>query len=379
MQAHEMLWQGIHICARYGCEKCGEAFVEDLPVGQALFTPYRVDGKGRLLGAESAKNWFGVPLQASLQNPVVIDSIGFSVETRRKVEHAIVLNCIDFLYGHCLLKLLNAEAHAADSTRGLVVIVPSFLRWMVPEYVAEIWEVAITLSGAQSYFPILHQRIVTELARFESVQVSPAHSHPADFNITNFTTVPRHDFLRDDYRITFVWREDRLWAGLGPIARAIRKIGMNALLVRHQQRKVRKLFYALKKHFPKAKFTVTGTGSNPGFPDWIDDMRTLKFDIDIERALCRAYSESRIVIGVHGSNMLLPSAHAGMSIDLMPAERWPNIGQDILYHQGDFAGDQRTAAFRYRYVPVNTSPRDIEEMVVSMCRSFTTTTEAFGA
>ena len=378
MHANEVLWQGIHICGRYTCGQCGEAFVEDLPVGQALFTPYRVDSKGQLTGDDSAKSWFGNPLRDSLHRPAATDSIGFTVEIRRKVRHAIVLNCIDFLYGHCLLKLLNAEAHAGDRTKGLIVIVPRFLRWMIPEYVAEIWEVDLPLGRARSYFPQLHRCIVSELARFECVQISPAHSHPAEFNIVNFTTVPRHDFKLDNYRITFVWRDDRLWAGTGLLTRGLRKLGVHALLLRRQQRKVLELFSALKEFFPEARFTVIGSGRDSGFPDWIDDMRTRKFDSAIELKFCRAYAESRIVIGIHGSNMLLPSAHAGMSIDLMPAERWPNIGQDILYHQSDFGGDHRIAAFRHRYVPVEASPRIVQEMVVSMCRDFATTFEAFG-
>ena len=75
--------------------------------------------------------------------------------------------------------------------------------------------------------------------------------------------------------------------------------------------------------------------------------------------------------------MLLPSAHAGMAIDLMPDERWSNIAQDILYHQQDFAGDQRVAAFRFRYVPIEAPLPAMEKMIVSMIRSFAEITEAF--
>jgi hypothetical protein len=376
-QANEVLWQGIHICACFKCAQCAETFIEDLPVGQALFTPYRIDSTGQLIGDESAKAWFGKPLQDSLENTVVEESLGFKVETRRQVEHAIVLNCIDFLYGHSLLKLLNAEAYAGNHGKGLIVIVPPFLRWLVPEYAAEIWEVNIPLSKAQSHIPGFHQHVTAALAKFKSVHVSPAYSHPKEFDITHFTSVRRHDFAREDYRITFVWREDRLWLGLGFVSRALRRLGLNAVRVRLQHRKILKLFSALRGHYPKARFTVAGLGRSAAFPDWIADLRTVKFDTATERALCRAYSESRIVIGVHGSNMLLPSAHAGMSIDLMPTERWSNIAQDILYHHGDDGGDQRVAAFRHRYVPIDTSPRTVEQIVISMCRSLAEATEAF--
>jgi len=47
---------------------------------------------------------------------------------------------------------------------------------------------------------------------------------------------------------------------------------------------------------------------------------------------------------VHGSNMLLPSAHAGMTIDLMPDDRWGNFAQDISYQEDDV----RMGSYRYR-------------------------------
>jgi hypothetical protein len=45
--------------------------------------------------------------------------------------------------------------------------------------------------------------------------------------------------------------------------------------------------------------------------------------------------------------MLLPSAHAGMTLDLIE-ERWGNFAQDILYQETD----PRVATFRYRFLPV---------------------------
>jgi hypothetical protein len=369
VNAHEVLWQGIHICGRYRCRRCGAEYVEDLPVGQAVFTPYTVTADGTLLGDESAKAWFGTPLRDSLKNPSADGSIGFSVEVRRSFRDVVVLNCIDFLYGHCLLKLLNAQAHAEDGSRGLVIIVPSFLRWMVPGHAAEVWEVDIPPGKAQSYFPELDRRISRELERFDSVHVSLAHSHPGDVDISKFTGVPRHDLTREGYRITFVWRADRIWTGNGPLVRALRTVGLRAILMRHQWRKICRLFAKARKSFPNATFTVAGQGREFAFPSWVDDRRTARFDPESEIAACRVYSESRIVIGVHGSNMLLPSAHAGMSIDLMPADRWSNVAQDILYSPDEFGGDPRMASFRHRYIPVETSPSTLEVMIVSMSRS----------
>ena len=36
-----VIWQGIHTCIKLKCDKCNAEFVEDLKIGQAIFTPYK--------------------------------------------------------------------------------------------------------------------------------------------------------------------------------------------------------------------------------------------------------------------------------------------------------------------------------------------------
>ena len=69
---------------------------------------------------------------------------------------------------------------------------------------------------------------------------------------------------------------------------------------------------------------------------------------------------SHIVIGVHGSNMLLPSAHAGAVIELLPEDRSANLAQDIIP-----AGDQtmRETMFRYRFMPLSSQPGQVADTV----------------
>ena len=60
--------------------------------------------------------------------------------------------------------------------------------------------------------------------------------------------------------------------------------------------------------------------------------------------------------------MLLPSAHAGMTVDLMPRGRWTNFSEDVLYQEAD----PRLAAFKYRYVPMTISIKDLAYILSSM-------------
>jgi hypothetical protein len=103
-----------------------------------------------------------------------------------------------------------------------------------------------------------------------------------------------------------------------------------------------------------------------GYETWILDSRTDQITTGLERNWCRMYSASHLVIGVHGSNMLIPSGLAGAVIDLIPDERWGNIMQDILFQRGD----QRGTLYRYRFLPLQASAETVAGIARSMLLSF---------
>ena len=73
--------------------------------------------------------------------------------------------------------------------------------------------------------------------------------------------------------------------------------------------------------------------------------------------------------------MLLPSAHAWATIDLMPNERWPNMAQDILYQaSGD---DVRMTSWRYRFLPIRTSIKQVALVAKSTLLHAKTALEQF--
>lgn len=368
LKPQRLLWHGMHVCAEAHCPKCNAEIIGDLKTGHAVIHPYKVDlkqnkifGNGNACGSENADVWLGKPWLESLQNPndqpIEIQEEIFEVK-----KNVIILNCIDWLYGHALLKLLNADTSLKQNPDlGLVVIVQKFLRWMVPEGCAEVWTVDIPLRQGRSYYSKLKEAITEKLNRFDEVYLSEAHSHPKNFDITHYTRVPKHDFRSDKYRITFVWREDRLW-GDEFLFKILRKIGMGYFCLSLQNWKIRTLFKGIKRKNQSAIFTVAGLGKGTRFPDWIDDVRVERFDEKTEKSMCEAYSQSRLVIGIHGSNMLLPSAHSGMTLDLMPSDRLGNICQDVIYQETD----PRLASFRYRFPPAEVKIPQLIKMATSM-------------
>jgi hypothetical protein len=131
-----------------------------------------------------------------------------------------------------------------------------------------------------------------------------------------------------------------------------------------QTRQVVRFAECLRGEFPLLDFAVAGLGEANGLPDWISDLRLTKLDAKNERAWCERYAKSHIVAGVHGSNMVLPSAHAGGVIELIGEDRAGNFLQDILFRRSD----AREMFFRYRFVPPSTAPEDLARLASVMLR-----------
>ena len=58
----------------------------------------------------------------------------------RNCENVVILNTLDYLYGHVLLKLYNAVYHL-DSQKhlGLILIISRSFEWLIPQGCAEVW------------------------------------------------------------------------------------------------------------------------------------------------------------------------------------------------------------------------------------------------
>lgn len=362
-----VIWQGIHTCVETVCSRTGKTVVADLPVGHALLNSCKVNLDSKeIFCPDEVIGWLGKPLLESLTNPAT-NAIPLQIEKQFESKNVVILNCIDHLYGHAVLKLFNAERHLRNNTDiGVIVIVQDFLRWLVPHGVAEIWSVNLPLSKASKYYSSFDHQIQDQYRRFDSIYISKAFSHPSVNDIAVFTKTQRHNDNSEQYRVTFIWRDDRPWTSNPLVILAAKKAGFMSMLLKMQNTKIVKLFAKLRQTLPFAQFTVAGIGKETSFPEWIDDQRVSVVSEELERKLCRMYSESRLVIGVHGSNMLLPSAHAGMTIDLMPKERWGNFAQDIVFQEND----PRIGSFRYRFFPISTSINILAHLIETQIREF---------
>jgi hypothetical protein len=369
---------GMRNLAELNCPACKTEFYGDLPTGQALYTPILLDKKSGEVYDETHVGWFADWLANAYARRT---NEPLPLETRKMSklkDKIILLNCLDGPYGDLLHKLLNAQYYIDHQTdASLIVLLPRFLEWLLPEGVAEAWIVDLPLRRGTEWNDWLAGEISQRLAPFSEVYLSVAfpHPHSDDFDIERFTRVapfPLENLGKHQNKpvVTFIWREDRLWKTEkhAPVAARIKRVkkylGFSEEQINEQTRKVIEFAECLREKFPAVDFAVAGLGKTNNFPYWIADLRLTKLSAEEERAWCVRYARSHIVVGVYGSNMLLPSAHAGSVIDLVGEEWWGNYLQDVLFHQSD----AREMFYRYRFVPHSTAPEDLVTLVSTILR-----------
>jgi hypothetical protein len=386
---------GMRPLADLRCESCQRAYYGDIPVGQSMYSPILLDqATGEVRGDDAndmhGAEWYAEWLRESYANRVET-APGFTVEEFGPIRKPLLLNCIDTLYGHTLSKLINAQYYVDHMPDwDLIVLIPHYLRWLVPDGVTAIWTVKLPLKQGTQWNDglarILAERITElgEVAPEGEVWISKgySHAHPEDFDIERFSRIKRFpmdewDARLDSPLITFVWREDRLWVPTQPAetVRDVLKLLWQRLTTagkRPDQRAMQgdaivEMGEHLRGDFPMLRVAVVGLATPGGLPAWIDDQRTTSITDEVEHTWCEMYAQSHIVFGLHGSNMLLPSAHAGSVIEFVQPGRWANIVQDLL-PQSD---DVRDAIFRYRHIPSRSTPRDAARCASLLLRRYT--------
>jgi hypothetical protein len=349
---------GMRNLAQLHCGRCGREFYGDLRSGQALFTPQLLDAATGTVHDRHGVPWFSAWLQNSYANRVAQSPEWRVVEHRPVTRPVVFLNCLDTLYGHVLLKLLNAQALIdLHPDLDLIVMTPTSFAWLVPDGTAQIWLIDLPLQRGTEWNDGLAAEVDRRLHAFADVRLSVARSHPRpeDYDIERFTRVRPFPLAEWGERVqpvvTFIWRDDRPWTS-------------SRVLRRTQKHQVERLGKALQREMPRVDFAAVGLGQAGGLPSSMQDLRRPLLDDAAERGWCERYAASHLVIGVHGSNMLLPSAHAGGVIELMPRDRWGNDLQDLLLRPTS----PRELLFRTRFVPDNTTPEEVAALAGHIIR-----------
>jgi hypothetical protein len=296
----------------------------------------------------------------------------------KQTRNVVILNTLDSLYGHSLLKLYNALYHLDRQPElGLIVIVPRIFEWLIPSGIAEAWVVDLKLAQLTYGYDAIRKFVSQESSRFDTIYLSKAFSHPefSGIDISRLTGVKPFglkEFTRKKPVITFVLREDRWWHGsvldywFYRICRRLKILDWGGkVLAARQGRLVRRTISDLWRRLPGASFNVVGLGTTGNFNGYAFDQRKRKVDATVEREWCHTYARSHVVVGIHGSNMLLPTALAAGCVEILPEDRYGNMVQDISVRYSD-----RLQLFFYRFADQFSSPISVSAKVAAMVRDF---------
>lgn len=376
----QIQFAGMPIFVECQCAGCSRAYWLDWPAGHALLHPTLLDtSSGRAYFDGLA--WYPRMLVRcfnSRRSPVTA-----AIRVRRREpasERVVLVNCVDFLYGHCLLKLLSGLSYARlNPDADVVVVAPPLLHWLIPTDVS-IVEVDLALSQSECRIEGLDEVVKDLLGSYGEISISPGISQPPltgddIVRLTGPEVAPLAFWSTPDENgplVSLIVREDRLWLGprrplLARLAgRASRRLG-RWLLLRRQRRCFARVVQRVRAAQPDVRFAVIGLGTAGATPPGALDLRQPPGTVteEHERRWVATYARSRIVVGVHGSNMLLPSGLAGAVIDLLPPDRLRNIGQDLLITD-ERDHEPKLSLFRYRILPLSTSPEAVAEIIVSI-------------
>lgn len=372
LKNNEKIIQGIHVCVECFCSSCNETFLFNLPIGQGKLNNLCIrKSDGYSFTPVSNKkffNSFSAIYNNSNSNDVSLEIIKRNFNR----SEVVILNTLDDCYGHSLLRFFNLQniIENKNTEVGIIVIIQPFLKWLLPkEGIDEIWIVNMSFRQMNYFYTELNRKIKVEIDRFTQVSFSEGHLCPKNIKIEEFSKIRPYDFDSPPKqpRISIIWRQDvnRLWIKSYWIYGIMRKIGIAKILLPLNYLRYLTLVFLLKYKFKgNYKITILGLGTFGIFPKFVDDKRLDKFNEINEFETTEIYSESTLVIGIHGSSLILPSAHAGMTISIMPVKRWGNFAEDLIFSEDDL----RLAFFQKRIIPIKISLFEILDICESMLK-----------
>ena len=339
-EAKSILFQGQHVLADITCTCCDVEYFQTYPVGHAAVfsVSFTKTGEKSKYG-QVAEWWMAKPLIDSM---VSIEKFEPSIDiiVYKKFENCVILNCLDDCWGHVFMKLLNAQKHLdQNSETGLTLLIPASFKWLIPEGIAEAWLVNAPLIDFRKRIFGLEEIVKKQFERFERISLSEADIRPnlLNLDISTFTKTEKFDFTSiDKLAITFIWREDRFWQTSKMeewmFLASIKFKFFDYVKPFFAWRQMGHFNFAAKiiaKQHPDAIIKLVGIGRSIKANSLILDLRKTKYSDSTETEYCRIYAQSNVVIGVHGSNMLLPTALAGGFVDVVPSWKLERWGEDI--------------------------------------------------
>jgi len=285
------------------------------------------------------------------------------VSRRPLGRNVVIVNAIEPTYGHILQRLFSIEAAVAELAGAeLLVIVPRFAAWLVPDSVAELWIVEAPAKGLYLWNQVVADAVAALARQIDRLRLMPMRLGGYTVDVSRFTRVQPFDPVLAEHvapaRLSISWREDRCWTYRG------QWLDTQPAIV-EQFTMISQMLDMLREEIPDLQVSVFGYGNKGTFAPWVEDLRILRHDPERERGWARRCGQSHLVFGIQGSNMILPAAHAMGSVELMPPAHWAH---NMATWEWINRLPAHTAMQRYLHIPQSSSFSDVVSIVFIQLR-----------
>lgn len=297
------------------CDSCGEKQVYLLPTDNhsAVIYPFSFDPKTFTHNGE-----LNDYTQLLLKNyKKKLNNVKTTIEFfgEKKKEKCLIVNTLDNAYGHSLFKifgLINIFKNHHKEYDIIVLTFPQF-SYMIPE---EFNKIIINKSfNEMNIYTNISNLIKKITNKYKEVEIAINSTYPLERNKIKKYFFNEYIKETNQKKIVYIYRKEykRSWG------------------VFLEKRRVKALFKKLKsKYSNEYEFYIIGDYDGGDFEEYIIDKRVKKYNKKSDVEWISILNEAELVIGVHGSHMILPSLLAKKVLDLLPRFKYSHIGEDIF-------------------------------------------------
>lgn len=335
---------------QYYCTTCKSNYLVDLPIFAGIAQPavYRDFN----LVSDNKPTWWNFVLFEDHKFDYQIVTSKNAIASKPEV--ITYYNCLDIVYGHAVNRFLTAHHDHKDINRknASLFILPKSLSYFSRLILDDPDTTVLLVDGSFKDFQKLSANfdfIIKKITKgYKKVRMYP-HPYPTSQNSSGGLKSPQNT-LGNIKKIVFVYRKDRTW-GRFRLSQYL-KLCFLAYFVRNKL---------------KIPFFVIGERDGFRLP-WTSDQRSTGYSM-LDDASQVDICVDAILIGVHGSHLLLPSLKASYVVELTPLQKLYNFSQATIIPSSMTATD---AVLRLRYVYGNSSLSNVNARTVyELVRSLT--------
>jgi hypothetical protein len=377
--AAALVFQGIHVLTSCTCSSCNATFYHTLPSGHDTLYPiaFTID-KQTAVYSQKAMQWLAKPLLESMDTPLNNIRISKVIKIKEIGKKAIIINCLDTCFGHVFTKLCNSTICKQEfPDYHVIALVPATMSWLLPDLLDEAWLVEAPLAFLNKNLTNVDDFVKNELKRFDEVHLHSTSIYVDMERVDFYDYLKNHPFALENfsktpYTVTFITREDRFWHRWKVEEMFFLACSKYKLLpyfrwyfCYRQNRLIGQASKQIMSIIKDIRFHVAGLGKTGNLENNIQDSRKETLSEKDEQDWMSLYARSHIVIGVHGSNMIIPSILAAGFIEILPEYKIDHLGEDTMKQYNN-----RLTQFLCRHIAGRASPHVVARHAISMLWKF---------